>query len=338
MKKAKVLLFVLLALLLVVGSFAGCTSSVDKTNEKSGEEGTKEETVAAEDEEIVIGFVAMNMFMTWMQYALEGAKEVAEAEGVTLIVYDAENKVDKQTTLVEDCIAQGVDAIVTDPINVESLTPALEQAEAAGIPVLTFDRRAEGAPYFAFVGSDDVYGGKLAAQYIAEQLGGEGKVVELVGASGAAPAIDRGNGFHEEMKNYPGIEIVFSQSGEFIRENGMTVMEDAINAVDQIDAVFAHNDDMMMGALQAMKDANLDLSKIVTVSYDGIPDALMAIESGEHDATLQYPVGLASLAMEKIIDYLKNGTVPEKKDDKIDPWVITADNLDSGDFYPELQK
>lgn len=351
MKKVKTLLLVLLVIMLVAGAFTGCGNKPQgqEAEQSSTEaESTEEENVeepadvvedeAEEDEEIVIGFVAMNMFMTWMQYALEGAKEVAEAEGVTLIVYDAENKVDKQTTLVEDCIAQGVDAIVTDPINVESLTPALEEADAAGIPVLTFDRRAEGAPYFAFVGSDDVFGGKLAAQFIAEQLGGEGKVIELVGASGAAPAIDRGNGFHEEMGNYPGIEIVFSQSGEFIRENGMTVMEDAINAVDEFDAVFAHNDDMLMGALQAMKDANLDLDEIVTISYDGIPDALMAIESGEHDATIQYPVGLASLAMQKIIDYLKSGTVPEAKDDKIDPWVITVDNLDSGDFYPELQK
>ncbi len=330
-KNLKVLLVIVLSVALIMGTLTGC-------GQKTTDPGTdvQKTTTKEPDEEYTIGFIAMNMFMTWMQYALEGAKEVADEEGVKLIVYDAENKVDKQTSLMEDLIAQQVDAIITDPINVESLTPALEEAENAGIPVITFDRRCEGAPYFAFVGSDDTLGGKLAAQFIAERLDGKGKVIELVGAAGASPTIDRGNGFHEEMEKYPDIEIVFSQTGEFIREKGMSVMEDAINAVGDFDAVFSHNDDMMMGAIQAMKDANMDLSKVITISYDGIPDSLRSIQDGDHDATIQYPAGQAAMAMKEIIEYIKTGKQPEKKDDKIDPWVITSDNLDTGDFYKEL--
>lgn len=334
----KVALSILLATTMLVG-FVGCKAKVEEPSDQPAvsEAPAVSEEPAEAEEGLTIGFIAMNRFMTWMQYALKGAEEVAAERGVELIVYDAENKVDKQTALVEDLIAQGVDAIMTDPINVESLTPALEQADAAGIPVITFDRRAEGAPYFAFVGSDDVIGGRLAAQFIAEQIGGAGRVIEIVGAAGASPTIDRGNGFHDELEtNYPDIEIVYSQTGEFTREQGMAVMEDAIIAAGEFDAVFAHNDDMMMGALQAMKDAGIDLDDVVTISYDGVPDALRAIQDGEHDATIQYPAGQAGMAMTIIIDYLENGTMPENKDDKIDPWVITIDNLDTGDFYPEL--
>ena len=334
----KVALSILLAMTMLVG-FVGCKAKVEEPSDQPAvsEAPAVSEEPAEAEEGLTIGFIAMNRFMTWMQYALKGAEEVAAERGVELIVYDAENKVDKQTALVEDLIAQGVDAIMTDPINVESLTPALEQADAAGIPVITFDRRAEGAPYFAFVGSDDVIGGRLAAQFIAEQIGGAGRVIEIVGAAGASPTIDRGNGFHDELEtNYPDIEIVYSQTGEFTREQGMAVMEDAIIAAGEFDAVFAHNDDMMMGALQAMKDAGIDLDDVVTISYDGVPDALRAIQDGEHDATIQYPAGQAGMAMTIIIDYLENGTMPENKDDKIDPWVITIDNLDTGDFYPEL--
>ena len=198
----------------------------------------------------------------------------------------------------------------------------------------------KGAPYFAFVGSDDVIGGRLAADFIADKIGGNGKVIEIVGAAGASPTIDRGNGFHDQLETeYPDIEVVYSQTGEFTREQGMSVMEDAIIATNgDFDAVFAHNDDMMMGALQAIKDAGIDLDQVVTISYDGVPDSLKAIEAGEHDATIQYPAGQAGMAMNIIIDYLEDGTMPESKDDKIDPWVITMDNLDTGDFYPELSE
>lgn len=342
LRNLKNLLAIVLILVLVLGSLAGCGGQT-KDEPKDTQTEQKADTgddAAKEDEEFTVGFVVMNLFMTWMAYAAEGSKQAAEAEGINLVIYNAENKADKQVSLIEDLIAQKVDAIITNPIDVNALVPALEEADKAGIPVLTFDRRAEGAPYFAFVGSDDKIGGRLAAKYIAEKLGGKGKVIELVGALGASPTIDRGDNFHKEFKeNYPDIEIVYSQSGEFVREKGMKVMEDAITATGgEFDAVFSHNDDMMMGALQAMKDANIDLSKVVTISYDGVPDALKAIKNGEHDATIQYPVGQAPLAMKVIAQYLKEGKEPEKKDDKIDPWVITIDNLETGDFYPELQK
>jgi ribose transport system substrate-binding protein len=318
---------------------AAPSESVSQAAASGGASAQSESAAAGKDaKDIKIGFLAMNRSMTWMQYALKGAQSAADELGVELVVYDAENDVSKQTSMMEDLITQQVDAIITDPINVESLSPAVKEAADAGIPVVTFDRRCEGAPYTAFVGCDDVLGGKLAAQFINEKLNGQGKIVEIVGAAGASPTIDRGNGFQSELKNYPGLEIVYSQTGEFTREKGMSVMEDAISTVGSFDAVFSYNDDMMMGALQAMKDANMDLSKIVTISYDGIPDALKSIQDGDHDATIQYPSAQAGQALKKAVEYIQSGKDPEKKDELIQPWVITKDNLDSGDFFGEISK
>ncbi len=349
MKKNHKIIALVVLLVVAFGVLTSCSQNAVETSEAasaaSGEEAsesavsseTEESAAAGEDaQDIVIGFLAMNRSMTWMQYALQDAQESADELGVEMVVYDAENDVSKQTSLMEDLITQEVSAIITDPINVESLSPAVEEAEDAGIPVITFDRRCEGAPYTAYVGCDDVLGGQLAAQFINEQLNGEGKIVVIEGTAGSSPSIDRGTGFQSELENYPGLEIVYSQSGEFTREQGMSVMEDAISTVDTIDAVFAYNDDMMMGALQAMKDANLDLSSIVTISFDGIPDALQSIKEGELNATIQYPSAQAGLAVEKAVEYIQTGVVPEPKDELLDPWVITVDNLDSGDFYSEI--
>jgi ribose transport system substrate-binding protein len=322
--------FLIVAVVLAVGmlfsfSLIGCKTTTTTT--------TAAETTAA-GKELVIGFIAMNQTMEWMTYALKSAQAAADEAGIKMVVYDAEDKIDKQGSLMEDLIAQKVDAIITDPISVESLNPFLVAADKAGIPVATFDRRAEGAPYFAFIGCDDVMGGTLDAKFIADKLGGKGDIVVLVGQLGAGPTIDRGTGFDTELKNYPDLKVVFSQTANFMKEDGLKVMEDAITKTGgKFDAVYSYNDSMMLGALQAMNDAGLDQSKIVTVSYDGVPDVLAAIRDGNLDATTQYPVGMAGAIVKVVVDYLRNGTVPEKKDDKIDPWIITKDNLETGDFY-----
>ncbi len=334
--KRKILWIVAAVLIIsMVSSFSliGCQESAESTDVAA--EKTSEETTESDD--FTIGFIAMNQTMEWMVWALKAAEAAAEEEGIEMIVYDAENKVDKQGSLMENLIAQDVDAIITDPISVESLNPFLVEAEEAGIPVGTFDRRCEGAPYFAFVGSDDVNGARLAAQYISEQLNGEGKIIQIVGQLGSGPAIDRTEGFEGELENHPGLEIVYSQTGKFEYEEGMKVMEDAITTTGgEFDAVFAQSDNMMLGALQAMQDSGINLDDIVKVSYNGLPDELNEIRKGNIDATIQYPLGQASKIVHVMADYLKNGTVPEEKDMIVDQWLITEDNLESGDFYQAM--
>jgi len=330
-------LFLIVAVVLAIGmlfsfSLAGCKTTTAEETTAAAETAAAETTKAVGD--LTIGFIAMNQTMEWMTYALKSAQAAADEAGVKMLVYDAEDDAAKQGSLMEDLIAQKVDAIITDPITVESLNPFMQKAEDEGILVATFDRRAEGAPYFAFIGCDDVKGGGLDLKFIADALGGKGDIVVLVGQLGAGPTIDRGTGFDTALKDYPDLKVVFSQTADFMKEKGLTVMEDAITKTGgKFDAVYAYNDSMMLGALQAMNDAGLDQSKIVTVSYDGVPDVLAAIRDGNLDATTQYPVGMAGAIVKVVVDYLTKGTAPEKKDDKMDPWIITKDNLETGDFY-----
>jgi ribose transport system substrate-binding protein len=283
-------------------------------------------------EQITVGFNAMNVSMTWMVFAKEAMEEAAKDMGVKLIILDAENDVSKQAANMEDLVALGVDAIITDPIDVNSLTPAINKAADEGVPTATFDRAAIGAKYAFYVGCDDVEGGRKVADFVADKLNKRGKIVFLTGTPGSSPARDREKGLKEQLQKYPGLQIVFEQTGEFYREKGMQVMEDAITAVPDFDAVVCQNDDMMMGAIQAIQAAGIDPQSKVIVGFDGVPDGLRAVRDGLADATVQYPVGQAAEVLKRVVSYLQ-GNPPAEKDYEMPPWVITKENLDSGDFY-----
>lgn len=291
--------------------------------------GAKKEAPA---EQITVGFNAMNVSMTWMVFAKEAMEEAAKELGVRLIILDAENDVSKQAANMEDLVALGVDAIITDPIDVSSLTPAINKAAEADVPTATFDRAAIGANYAFYVGCDDVEGGRLVADFIAEKLGGRGKIIHITGSPGSSPARDREKGFKERLAKYPGLTIAFEQTGEFYREKGIQVMEDAITAVPDFAAVFSQNDDMMMGAIQAIEAAGIDPKSKIIVGFDAVPDGLRAVRDGRADATVQYPVGQAAEVLRRVVNYLQ-GNPPAQKDYEMPPWVITKDNLSSGDFY-----
>ncbi len=295
--------------------------------------GSKEKAAKGEKEQVVIGFDAMNVSMTWMKFAHDAMMKEAEKLGVKLIVLDSENEVSKQASNMEDLVSIGVDGIVTDPIDIKSLNPAINKAVEQGVPVATFDRAAVGANYSFYVGCDDVEGGRLIAKFVADKLGGKGKIVLITGTPGSSPAEDRTKGFFEQLENYPGLKVVFNQTGEFWREKGMEVMEDAITATGgDFDAVVCQDDDMMTGAIQAIKAANIDVNDVIITGYDGVPDGLRAIRDGLADCTCQYPIGQAPEVLKRLVAYLK-GEKPAEKDYEMPPWIITKDNLDSGDFY-----
>jgi ABC-type sugar transport system substrate-binding protein len=284
-----------------------------------------------------IGFAPMNVEMTWMKFAYRAMRKKAAELGVELITYDASNNVNKQAINIEDLIKRGVDAIITLPINAKGLIPALELASRKGIPVVTFSRTAIGAPYLFFVGSDDVEAGCLACRFLTDRLNGVGEVVVLEGTIGATSTINRSKGFYNEIKKFPGMKVVFKKCGGYLRDEGYRVMEEALATVAGFNAVYSQNDDMILGAMEAMENAGITPEKIVTIGTDAIPKALIAIREGRLDATIQHPISIAEVALEKLVHYLKTGNLPEWKEHLVKPWVITSENISTGDFYPIIQ-
>ena len=290
-----------------------------------------------QNNKLTIGFAPMNVEMTWMKFAYRAIRKKAAELGVELITYNASNNVVKQAINIEDLIKRDVDAIITLPIDEKGLTPALELASRKGIPVVTFSRTAVGAPYLFFVGSDDVEAGRLACRFLADRLNGVGEVVVLEGTIGATSAINRSQGFYDEIKKYPAMKVVFKKCGGYLSDEGYRVMEEALATVAGFNAVYSQNDDMILGAMEAMENAGIPPQKIVTIGTDAIPKALIAIREGRLDATIQHPISIAEVALEKLVNYLKTGNLPEWKEHLIKPWVITSENISTGDFYHVIQ-
>jgi len=238
-----------------------------------------------------------------------GAEDKANELGVELLVVDARDDPAKQLNDIEDLILQRVDMILVNPTDSDAIVSAIEEANDAKIPVITVDRSANGGKVLLHIASDNVAGGMMAGSFIAEQLGGEGKVIELVGVPGTSSARERGQGFNEEISKYPGIEVVARQTANYNRAEGLTVMENLLQAYPDVDAVFAHNDEMALGALEAIKAAG-KLQDIIVVGFDATPDALASVESGELSATIaQQPYTMGEMAVEKAHEYLSTETI-----------------------------
>lgn len=280
----------------------------------------------------------MNVEMTWMKFAYHAMHKKAAELDVELITYDANNDVTKQAINIEDLIKRGVDAIITDPVDVKGLIPALELASRKGIPLVAFDRSAIGAPYLFFVGSDDVEAGRLACRFLADRLKGVGEIIVLEGAVGSSPAINRSKGFYDEIKKYPAMKVVFKKSGAFLRDEGYRVMEEALATVASFNALYSQDDDMVLGAIEAMENAGIPSEEILTIGTDAIPKALIAVREGRLDGTIQYPISQVEIALEKLVHYLKTGNLPEWKEHLVKPWVITSENISTGDFYSVIQE
>jgi ABC-type sugar transport system substrate-binding protein len=288
-----------------------------------------------------VGFACMTLAYTWMTYAYQAViDEAAKYPEIELLVENAQGDAARQVEIMENFIAQGVDAILVNPLNVDVLVPVIEDAVAKGIAVATFDRRAFNQESTVFhVGADDIFGGRLALEYVASKLDGVGKIVSILGELGASPTINRALGIHEQIVHYPGLKIVFEQSGMFNPADGQRVMEDAITATGRdFDAVICANDDSALGAIQAMIDAGIDFDDVIVVGYDGVPGGLNALVAGELDATIQYPVEMARLATEQLCKYVLNGTLPEKLDYDINPWMLVLSNYETqAEMNYELQ-
>lgn len=228
----------------------------------------------------------------------EGAEEAAAALGLDLIVADAQNDAARQFSSIEDLIQRGVKVLVVNPTDSDAVAPAIKAANNAGIPVITVDRGANGGKVVTHIASDNVAGGKMAGQYIIDLLGSKGKVVELEGIPGTSAARDRGKGFNEAVSAASGLEVVARQEAGFDRAKGMTVMENILQAQPEINAIFAHNDEMALGALRAIEAAGRS-AQIKVVGFDATADAVAAVKAGTMAATVaQKPRDMGKIAME----------------------------------------
>lgn len=273
----------------------------------------------------VIGVTMLSMQNEFIVNVHDAIAKKAEQEGVELITVDAERSALKQVEQVESFIAQNVDAIIMNPCEVEASSPAVTKALAAKIPIINVNSETSAKPT-AFVGSDDVESARIAMKFIAEKLGGKGNVLMMHGYMGQAAQIKREQGAREILKQYPGLKLLAHQTAEWDRAKAMSLMENWIQSYgSQINAVFAQNDEMGLGAAKALADAGLK-DKIIVVSIDAIPDGLQAVKKGALDATVfQNAEQQGAKAIEIALKSIKGQ--PYEKETLIPFQLVTKANL-----------
>jgi ribose transport system substrate-binding protein len=274
---------------------------------------------AKKNGKILVGFSQMENNGPWRIAETQSIKDEAakRASKFDLIVTDAQGQTAKQVSDVEDLIARRVDVILLAPREFEGLGPALQAAKEAKIPVILIDRIAAGTPgqdYVAFVGSDFIEEGRRAGEWLDKQSKGKAGIVELTGTSGASVAQDRSQGFKNAIQGSPDMKIIASQTADFTRATAQKVMENIIQAkAKEITAVYAHNDEMALGAIQALKDAGLKPGQdVLVVSVDGEKDALKAVARGEMNVTVECNPRFGPIAFDTIEKYLAGDKVPPK--------------------------
>jgi galactofuranose transport system substrate-binding protein len=246
----------------------------------------------AAQKKLSVGFSQVGAESAWRTAETQSIRGEAEKRGVDLKFADAQGKQAQQIQALTSFIAQKVDAIVLAPVVETGWDVVLSQARQANIPVILVDRGikvTDDSLYTTLIASDFVEEGRMAAEWLAKQTNGKANVYELQGTTGAAPAIDRKKGFEEVLAKYPELKVIKSQSADFTRAKGKEVMEAFIKSDGkQIQAVYAHNDDMALGAIQALEEAGMKPGEGVTViSVDGVKGAFEAMVAGKLNATVE---------------------------------------------------
>jgi galactofuranose transport system substrate-binding protein len=294
--------------LLVLGTMGvlGCSSSESSqaTNDKAGTGPT------ASSKPLVVGFSQVGAESGWRSANSVSIQEEAKKRGIDLKFSDAQGDQLNQIKAIRSFIAQKVDAIAFSPIVETGFTEVLKEAKEAGIPVFISDRRLDSPEdlYVTFIGSDFVEEGRMAGEWLATKMKGQARIAELVGKVGSAPANDRRDGFADVLTKNPGMKIIKSQTANFERAKGKEVMEAFLKSPEgsQINALYAHNDDMAMGAIQAIEAAGKKPgTDIIIVSVDGMRFAFDAIIEGKLNCTVECNPLLGPSIFDAIEKHLK---------------------------------
>lgn len=315
------------------GGDTAASTEPEQAVETEAAEETEETAPEAGNDKLVVGFAQIGQESGWRDAETNDVQWYAarNTDTIELSFADAQAKQENQIKAIRNFIEMGVDVIAFPPVVETGWEAILTECQEAGIPVILVDRGITGSEdlYTTMIASDHVWAGEQAAIIVEDLLGGSGKVVELEGTVGASAAVQRKEGFDTYMaENCPDIEILDSQTGDFTRAMGKEVMESFLKTYDDIDAVFCHNDDMALGAIEAIKEAGKKPGEdIKIVGVDGVKGAFEAMLAGEMNGTVECTPILA----EQIFDTaakLKAGETVEK-------WIMSADGVYTADMITQ---
>jgi ribose transport system permease protein len=256
----------------------------------------------------------------------QGAEQEAKRLGVDLTVTDAQNDASQQANQLQNFTSSGLSTIVVNPVDSDAAGPSVRSADQADIPVVAVDRGVNKAEIDALVASDNVEGGRMAARALGEKLGGEGRIVILQGQAGTSASRERGQGFAEGLKEFPGIEVVAKQPADFDRTKGLDVMTNLLQAHPDVDGVFAENDEMALGAAKAL--GSRAGKQVQVVGFDGTPDGLKAVEAGTLYASVaQQPTELGRIAVRNALAAAEGKDLKDLV--KVPVKVVTKENVGS---------
>ena len=311
MKKLKKILALAVALVMMF-SLTACRITID------GENNSQKKKVTDGS----IGLSVSTQNNPFFVSLVDGAEKAARDLGVELSVADAGDDVTKQVADIEDLIAKDISVLIVNPVDSDAVAGAVQSAIDQGIKVISVDRVVNGVTVDCEIASDNVAGAELATQYIVDTLGENIKVAELQGTSGASAAIDRGTGFHNIADAK--LTVLASQVANFDRTEGMTVMENMLQANPDIQAVFAANDEMALGAVEAITGAGKD---ILVVGFDATDDAIAAIKEGRMAATIaQQPDLIGYTAVENAVKLINGESIPSSI--PVEVTLITIENAE----------
>lgn len=294
---------------------------------------------AAQDKKTILTSVP-SLGFPFFVHMMNELKAEAQKLGVASVESDGQNSAPKQTADVEAALVQKVDGIVISPIDVNAMAPVLTEAVEAGVPVVTIDRRVTGVDgILAHVGADNVLGGEAQAKWLMESYPNGATIVNLQGQPGASPAIDRNKGLHNVLDAHKDkYRFVAEQTANFARDQGLSITESILAGLSTPpDVIVAANDDMALGALEAVRGRNLQ-DKIRIIGFDALPEALGSIRDGGLAGTIeQFPGGQSRKAVEVLVDYLKTEKKPDPSLILLTPIAITKANLDKAERIGEVK-
>ena len=285
-------------------------------------EGGSKETSSSESESGSgsVGLAISTLNNPFFVKLAEGAEAAAEEAGVKLITVDAGDDAAKQTSDVEDLISKNVSVLIVNPVDSDAIAPAVKDAVSKGLKVISVDRVVNGVDVDCQIASDNVAGAEMATEYLAELVGEGAKVAELQGVPGASATIDRGEGFHNVADQK--LDVVSSQTANFNRAEGMTVMENVLQSASDVKGVFAHNDEMALGALEAVAGKDIQI-----VGFDATDDAVAAVKDGKMAATVaQQPDKMGETAVNTAISLINGEDV--EKSIPVEVTLITKENAE----------